>query len=207
MKMNGIPPMKTFAKRTFSLPLLARSLAAATVHLPVLMVALIRPATSRALREKVMLAVSSVNDCRYCNWVHTGLALAKGVDLDELQQVLDHGTFGKLGSRDATAILFAQHFAATARQPTADARAALAREFTAYQRAEIMSYVHGIYFLNLTGNSYDAWLARFAGQKVESGHPAAEAMAAILLAPALALVRLCSGASFLKPPAGSKGSK
>ncbi len=199
--------MKTFAKRTFPLPLLARSLAAATVYSPVLLVALARPATSRALREKVMLAVSSVNDCHYCNWVHTELALANGVDLDELHQVLDQGTFGQVGSRDATAILFAQHFAATARQPTADARAALAREFTAYQRAEIMAYIHGIYFLSLSGNSYNAWLARFAGRKVEAGHPAAEAIVAVLLAPSLALVRLCSGASFLKPPAGTKGSK
>jgi len=153
-----------------------------------------------------MLAVSSVNDCRYCNWVHTELALANGVDLADLQQVLDHDTFGNVGSREATAILFGQHFAATARQPTAEARAALAREFTAYQRAEIMAYIHGIYFLNLSGNCYDSWLARFAGQKVETGHPAAEAIAALLLAPALAVVKLCSGASYLKQSAGTKRS-
>lgn len=199
--------MKAFAKRTFSLPLLARSLAAAAVHLPVLLVALIRPATSRVLREKVMLAVSSVNDCRYCNWVHTGLALANSVDLDELQQVLDHGTFGTVGTRDATAILFGQHFAATSRKPTAAALTALARAFTAYQRAEIMAYIHGIYFLNLSGNSCDAWLARFAGQKVDGGHPTAEALAAVFLAPPLVLVRLCTGSSFLKQPAAAKGLK
>jgi AhpD family alkylhydroperoxidase len=184
--------MRTFSKQTFSLPLLARSLAAATVRVPVLVVALVRPATSRALREKVMLAVSSVNDCRYCSWVHTELALANGVDLAGLQEVLDHETFGEVASGEATAILFGQHFAATARQPTAEARAALAREFTIYQRAEIMAYIHGIYFLNLSGNSYDAWLARFAGQKVETGHPTAEAVAALLLAPVLAVVKLFS---------------
>ena len=199
--------MKTFRKRTFSLPLLARSLGAATVHLPLLIVALMHPATSRALREKVMLAVTAVNDCRYCNWVHTGLARANGVDLDELQHVLDEGTFGKVDSRDATAILFAQHFADTARQPTADARAALAQEFTAYQRAEIMAYIHGIYFTNLSGNSYDAWLARFAGMKVEAGHPVAEAIAAVLAAPSVALLRVCSGTSFLNRPAAAKRSK
>ena len=68
--------MPTFRKRTFTLSLLARSLLGAALYLPVLLVALLRPTTSRALREKVMLAVSAVNDCRYCNWVHTGLALA-----------------------------------------------------------------------------------------------------------------------------------
>ena len=137
--------MKDFRKRTFDLPLFARSLASAIVHLPVLVVALLVPSTSRALREKVMLAVTSVNDCRYCSYVHTGLALANGVDLGELRQLLDSGTFGDVDERDAVATLFAQHFAATVRHPSADACAALARQFNAYQRLEIMAYIHAIY--------------------------------------------------------------
>ena len=92
--------MKHFSKRTFDLPLLVRSLGSAVVHLPVLAAALLIPSTSRALREKVMLAVTSVNDCRYCSYVHTRLALANAVDLDELQQLLDSGTFGTVDERD-----------------------------------------------------------------------------------------------------------
>jgi hypothetical protein len=57
-----------FRKRTFSLPLYARSLAAVMTASPVLVRALIRPRISRALREQVMLGVTSVNDCRYCSW-------------------------------------------------------------------------------------------------------------------------------------------
>ena len=59
--------LNIFRKRTFNLPLLIRSLGSAMVHLPVLAAALLIPSTSRALREKVMLAVTSVNDCRYCS--------------------------------------------------------------------------------------------------------------------------------------------
>ena len=157
--------MKESRKRTFDLPLFARSLVSAIVHLPVFVVALLFPSTSRALREKVMLAVTSVNDCRYCSYVHTGLALAHAVDLGELRELLDSGTFGEVDERDAVAALFAQHFAETSRQPTPEACAALARQFNAYQRLEIMAYIHAIYFANLCGNTFDAWLERLSGRR------------------------------------------
>jgi len=184
--------MKTFSKRTFSLPLLAGSLGSAASHLPTLAGALLRPATSAALREKVMLGVTAVNDCRYCSYVHTGLALDNGVDLDELQALLDHGTFGRVDDRDAVAILFAKHFADSVRQPSAAARRALADTFSRAQQREIMAYIHAIYFANLAGNSADAWLARLQGRRVTDGHPLAEAVAALLAAPVLAGIALRS---------------
>ena len=114
-----------------SKPLLAHSFGAVLLRLPVLAMAMVRPTLPRALREQVMLGVNSVNGCRYCSWAHTGLALAHGVNLDELACLLDSGTFGKIDERDATAILFAQNFADTVRNPTQDARDALAKCFTA----------------------------------------------------------------------------
>jgi AhpD family alkylhydroperoxidase len=78
-----------FRKRTFSLPLYARSLAALMTASPVLVRALNRPRISPALREQIMLAVTSVNDCRYCNWGHAALALRNGVDVTALRQTLD----------------------------------------------------------------------------------------------------------------------
>jgi AhpD family alkylhydroperoxidase len=177
--------MKPFTKRTFTLPLLLQSLGAALVTLPVLLLAYFMPATSRALREKVMLGVTSVNDCRYCSWAHTGLALANGIDLDELTHLLDHGSFGNVTGREATAILFAKHYADTVRHPSEEALAAFSKEFTAYERAEIMAYIHFIYYSNLSGNSADAWLARLSGRKVANGHPLPEAVAALIAAPIL----------------------
>jgi AhpD family alkylhydroperoxidase len=148
-----------FTKRTFTLPLLARSLGAVVWNLPVLAMALVRPSVPRALREQVMLGVNSVNGCRYCSWAHTGRALAHGVNLDELVDLLDTGTLGKLDERDATAILFAQNFADTIRQPTPEAHAALANRFTASERRELTAYIHAIYLGSLCGNSADAWPA------------------------------------------------
>lgn len=182
----------TFGKRTFTLPLLARSTLAALRSAPTLVKALARPTTSPALREKVMLAVTSVNDCRYCSWVHTGLALENGVDLSELQHVLDTQHFGDLSEKEAVAVLFGKHFADTSRQPSKDAESALQRAWSDTERAEIMAYIHAIYFANLSGNSADAWLARLRGVPVENGHPVAEALAAFMSAPVLAAIRLQS---------------
>jgi AhpD family alkylhydroperoxidase len=178
---------KTFAKRTFTMPLLVRSFGALVLYMPVRWVSLVKPATSRALREKVILGVTSVNECRWCSWLHSGLALRHGVDLDELQSLLDPGTFGAVDEPEATAVLFAQHFAETLRQPTPAARLALARQFTPWQRLEIMAWIHFIYFCNLAGNSSDAWLARFRGWKVADGHPLPEAIAGLVAAPVLLL--------------------
>jgi len=178
---------KQFAKRTFTLPLLATSLGALVLYMPVRWITLVKPATSRALREKVMLGVTSVNDCRWCSWLHSGIALKHGVDLDELQSLLDRGTFGAVDEREATAVLFAQHFAETLRRPTPAARHALARQFTPWQRMEIMAWIHFIYFANLSGNSADAWLARLRGREVADGHPLAEALAGLIAAPVLML--------------------
>jgi hypothetical protein len=97
------------------------------------------------------------------------LALANAVDLDQLRQLLDSGTFDNVDERDAVAILFAQHFADTARRPSDEARAALARKFNAYQRLEIMAYIHAIYLANLSANSVDAWLERLRSKKSSNG--------------------------------------
>jgi len=178
---------RQFSKRTFTLPLLATSFGALVLYMPVRWITLVKPATSRALREKVMLGVTSVNDCRWCSWLHSGIALKHGVDLAELQSLLDRGTFGAVDEREATAVLFAQHFAETRRRPTPAARLALARQFTPWQRMEIMAWIHFIYFANLSGNSADAWLARLRGWEVADGHPLAEALAGLVAAPVLLL--------------------
>ena len=113
---------RTFAKRTFTMPLLLRSMGAALLYMPIRWIALVRPAIPRGLREEVFLGVTSVNDCRWCTWLHSGFALMHGVKLDELQSVLGSGTAGTVDEREATAILFAQHFADTLRHPTPEAR-------------------------------------------------------------------------------------
>jgi AhpD family alkylhydroperoxidase len=157
----------------------------AVVSAPRIFMALRKPTTSRALQEQVMLAVTSVNDCRYCDWVHTGLALEEGVNIEELAGLLNHDAPQSPDTQEAVAILFAQHFADTLRQPSAQAQQRLADTFSDRQQQEILAFIHAIYFANLSGNSFDALVARLKGDKIANGHVVAETIASMLSAPVL----------------------
>ena len=174
-----------FRKRTFSLPRYARSLAALVTASPTLARALIRPQISPALREQVMLAVTSVNDCRYCHWGHTALALRNGVDLTALRQTLDGGSLSPDSTPGDVAVLYAQHVASEHGVADPGAERALAAAWTPAEQAEIKAYITAITFGNLVGNSADAWLARLRRVPVEAGHPVGEAIAALGGCPAL----------------------
>jgi AhpD family alkylhydroperoxidase len=126
-----------FRKRTFSLPLYARSLAAMMTASPVLVRALFRPRISRALREQVMLGVTSVSDCRYCSWGHTALALRNGVDLAALRQTLGSGSLSADSTADEVAILYARHVASEHGDADPRAGRALAAAWTPDEQAEI----------------------------------------------------------------------
>ena len=183
--MHAAPSGAPFRKRTFSLPLYAQSLAALMTAGPVLARALIRPRISRALREQVMLAVTSVNDCRYCDWGHTALALRSGVDLAALRQTLGSGSLSTDSTPGEVAIWYAQHVASQQGDADPGAERALAAAWTPAERAEIKAYITAITFGNLVGNSADAWLARLRKVPVEGGHPVGEAIAALGGCPAL----------------------
>lgn len=183
-------PPTAFRKKTFSLASFGAVSRAAVLTSPTLVRALVRPKTSPALREKVMLSVTSVNDCRYCSWVHTDLALRNGVELDELRDTLGGDLAAIDDEREAVAILYAQHFASSDGRPDSEAQAAFARAWSPKEQREIRAYIAAITYANLSGNSFDAWLARFRGIRVENGHAFAEALAAILAAPVLIAIRV-----------------
>jgi AhpD family alkylhydroperoxidase len=45
---------------------------------------------SNQFKEKIMLAVTAVNNCRYCEWGHTKMALEAGCSEEEIQQIMTH---------------------------------------------------------------------------------------------------------------------
>ena len=129
---------------------------------PVLVRALFRPKVPFALREKLYLAVTSINDCRYCQWGHTYWALAHGVPLEEINQILGHQdkSLAAGNPTEATAILFAQHYAEQLDQIDPEALVNLRKYFSDAQVKEILAHVRFITFTNLSGNTVDAFLGR-----------------------------------------------
>ena len=131
-------------------------------RVPSLLAALFRPKISAALREKILLGVTSVNDCRYCQWGHTHWAMAHGVPLEEVNQILGQQieSLQAKNPAEAAAILFAQHYAEHLDQFDPESIGNLRKHYSDAQVAEILAYVRVITLASLTGNTVDAFLGR-----------------------------------------------
>lgn len=150
-------------KRTFTPASFLITVANMVISLPVIIRSLFRPRIPAAPREKIMLGVTSVTGCRYCTWGHTRWAMAEGVPLEEVNQILGQQV-ESLEARDpaeAAAILFAQHYAENLDRFDPESIESLRRYYSAAQAAEILAYVRAITLGSLTGNTVDAFVGRF----------------------------------------------
>jgi AhpD family alkylhydroperoxidase len=152
-------PMHQPPKRYYSPGAFVRATLDLLEHSPALVRALLRRRVSRTLAEKIQLAVTGVNQCRYCAFAHTRLALRQGVSTLEIAALLGRD-LSAVAPAEAVALAFAQHYAATGGRPGAHA---LRRLHAVYGRSagqDIASYTRFIQWANLTGNMVDHGLAR-----------------------------------------------
>ena len=111
---------------------------------------------SPAFRERLMLAVTGVNQCRYCTFVHTRAALRSGVAKSELGG-LSKGMFDGAPEEERTALVYAQHWADTKGCPDPEAVARLKATYGAEMADRIEATISFICLNNLCGNTFD-WL-------------------------------------------------
>jgi len=148
-----------FAKRYFTLTTFAASARRLFAQADDLHGALTRPRLPRTLSEKIMLAVTRVNGCRYCSYAHARLALQAGVSEAELADLLA-GEFDHIPPHEQTAILFAQHYAEQGDRYDAGAWQKLAETYGADAARDMLVHIRLITFANLYGNTFDALLER-----------------------------------------------
>ncbi len=113
-------------------------------------------------RERMMLAVTRVNECRFCAHAHTKFALREGLTRDEIAALLG-GDLGGCPEGEIEAVLYARHWAEANARPDAAARAKLAALYGAGQADNIELALRVIRAGNLTGNTVDAFLHRISG--------------------------------------------
>ena len=77
-----------------------------------------------AFRERLFLAVTQVNGCRYCSYFHAQQALTSGVSEAEVRAIGD-GLLDNSPAQELTALCYAQHWAETDAHPLPEARARL----------------------------------------------------------------------------------
>ena len=162
----------------------------------------------RAFAERIMLAVTQVNDCRYCRYGHTRAALAAGVEEKELVDLLQ-GEFGSIPQEQVVAITFAQHVAEQGGHPDPAASQRLVDVYGVKTAQQINAYIHMITIGNLLGNTFDAILSRFLGRPAEGSHlyeEVAVLLLTVLLAPlALFAILTFSIGRQLKPASSQVG--
>jgi len=114
---------------------------------------------SPAFRERLMLAVISVESCRYCSYFHSKLALKGGISPDEIGQLLS-GDFEGCPEDEAMAVLYAQHWAESNACPDPEAVRKL-HEIYGSEKAEAINLMLRMIRLgNLLGNTWDYFLYR-----------------------------------------------
>jgi AhpD family alkylhydroperoxidase len=112
-------------------------------------------------RERLMLAVTAVNGCRYCSYYHAQEALKAGLPEDELQKLL-YGVIDDAPAEELPALLYAQHWAETDGQPETETVEKLVETYGPERARAIETVLHMIRTGNLLGNTGDYWLYRLS---------------------------------------------
>jgi AhpD family alkylhydroperoxidase len=114
------------------------------------------PAT---FRERLMLAVTAVNRCRYCARLHGSLAERAGVAADEITALLA-GEVETAPPGERLALEYASEGAAADGRPGPAARAELSHCYGERGAEAIDATLLAIRIGNLLGNGLDHWLGR-----------------------------------------------
>lgn len=116
---------------------------------------------SLAFRERLMLAVTAVNDCRYCSYYHAKEALRANLSEAEIRQMQD-GILDQAPAEELPALLYAQHWAESDGRPDPDARQKLVDTYGAEKAEAIEMVLRMIRTGNLLGNTADYFLYRLS---------------------------------------------
>ena len=116
---------------------------------------------SPAFRERLMLAVTAVDGCRYCSYLHAKQTLKSGVAPEEISQLLS-GDANNCPEEEAVAVIYAQHWAESNGQPDPETVRKLQQTYSVEKTEAIHLMLRMIRLGNLLGNSWDYLLYRIS---------------------------------------------
>ncbi len=150
-------------KRTFRLDEMYRNF----VFLPRALASLVdnrrNPIVDQQLVERLQLAVTEVSGCAACSYEHAKMALRQGLSGDEIASLL-RGSDDFVTPEEATAIVFAQHFADKSGCPDVDAYRALVDRYGEKSARIMLSAVQVMLVGNMLGIPYSAFQSRRRGK-------------------------------------------
>ena len=95
---------------------------------------------------------------------------------DEIAEMFDLQFEASATEHELPALLYAQHFAETNRNPDPDMTARLIEFYGTKTASDIILMIRVIFFGNLLGNTFDAFPARLKGQNAEGSSAVSEAL-------------------------------
>jgi AhpD family alkylhydroperoxidase len=113
----------------------------------------------RAFQERLMLAVTEVNGCRYCAYAHARMALAAGVTQADVD-ALAGGDLDGSPPEEIPALLYAQHWAETGANPDPGTRQRVLETYGQAKTEAIELSLRMIRVGNLAGNTWDYLMHR-----------------------------------------------
>ncbi len=147
--------------------------------------------------ERIMLAVTEVNGCVVCSYVHTKIALEKGMSREDITAMLS-GSSTPVPGEEAPAIFFAQHYADSRGKPSTDAWNRVAGEYGESKASGILGAARLMMAANIYGIALSALGRRFKGRPVKRSNIFYEIgmlLSIIVIAPAAAVHALISAIS------------
>lgn len=112
-------------------------------------------------RQRLMMAVTEVNGCRYCSYYHSKLALKAGISQEELDSLLS-GELNNCPEDQFLALVYAQHWTENKAQPDQEMIDKVKTKYGAEEFETINLAIRMINFGNLSGNSFDFFLYKLS---------------------------------------------
>ena len=112
-----------------------------------------------------MLAVTEVNDCSFCSFAHTKMALEAGMSNEEIYNMLA-GVTDDVPEEEMSGIVFSQHYAETRGYPSKKSWERIVEIYGLREAKGILGVIRVIMFGNAAGVVWGSFLDRF---KKETG--------------------------------------
>ena len=113
--------------------------------------------------ERIMLAVTEVNDCAICSYAHTKKALESGMSNEEIQKMLT-GIMDDVPEDEVAAVMFAQHYADTRGHPTLESWHRILKIYGKSRAKGILGSIRIIMIGNAYGIAWSSFFNRLRGK-------------------------------------------
>jgi AhpD family alkylhydroperoxidase len=155
---------KGFDKKIFTAKLFFSDLGFLFWNFPKIIGAMRDQKMTRTFVEKIMTVTSAVNGCIYCSWFHAKQAVSSGISEEEVKNMMELQFHADAKEYEIMALLYAQHFAETNRQPDSEMTKKLFDYYGDKTAKNIILVIRIISFGNLYGNTWDAVISRLKGK-------------------------------------------